>query len=48
MLVVDGINMVKKHTKPNPLKGATGGIVAKDHADSPVQRGHFQCGHRQG
>jgi large subunit ribosomal protein L24 len=28
-LVVDGINMVKKHTKPNPLKGATGGIVEK-------------------
>ena len=28
-LIVDGINMVKKHTKPNPLKGATGGIVEK-------------------
>jgi large subunit ribosomal protein L24 len=28
-LVVEGINMVKKHTKPNPMKGATGGIVEK-------------------
>ena len=28
-LVVDGVNVVKKHTKPNPMKGATGGIVEK-------------------
>ncbi len=28
-LVVDGINVVKKHTKPNPMKGNTGGIVDK-------------------
>lgn len=28
-LVVEGINMVKKHTKPNPMKGATGGIIDK-------------------
>ena len=28
-VVVDGINTVKKHTKPNPLKGAVGGIVDK-------------------
>ena len=28
-LLVDGINQVKKHTRPNPLKGATGGIVDK-------------------
>ena len=28
-LVVEGINLVKKHTKPNPLKGSTGGIVEK-------------------
>ena len=28
-LVVDGINMVKKHVKPNPMKGEQGGIVAK-------------------
>ena len=28
-VIIDGINVVKKHTKPNPLKGATGGIIEK-------------------
>jgi len=28
-LLVDGINQVKKHTRPNPMKGTTGGIVDK-------------------
>jgi large subunit ribosomal protein L24 len=28
-LLVDGINVVKKHAKPNPAKGITGGIVNK-------------------
>ena len=28
-VVVDGINLVKKHAKPNPMKGTTGGIVEK-------------------
>lgn len=28
-VLVDGINLVKKHAKPNPLKGTTGGIVEK-------------------
>jgi large subunit ribosomal protein L24 len=28
-IVVEGINLVKKHTKPNPMKGTTGGIVEK-------------------
>ena len=28
-VVVERIAMVKKHTKPNPLKGTTGGIVEK-------------------
>jgi large subunit ribosomal protein L24 len=26
---VEGVNMVKKHVKPNPMKGVTGGIVEK-------------------
>ncbi len=26
-VVVEGANKVKKHQKPNPIKGATGGIV---------------------
>jgi large subunit ribosomal protein L24 len=29
-VVVDGINRAKKHVKPNPMKGQTGGIVDKD------------------
>ncbi len=28
-LLVEGINIVKKHAKPNPMKGVTGGIVEK-------------------
>jgi large subunit ribosomal protein L24 len=28
-LMVDGINLVKKHTKPNPMSGTQGGIVEK-------------------
>ena len=28
-VVVDGVNMVKKHVKPNPLKGTTGGVIDK-------------------
>ncbi len=28
-VVVEGINIVKKHTKPNPMKNTTGGIVEK-------------------
>ena len=27
--MVEGVNVVKKHVKPNPMKGATGGIVDK-------------------
>lgn len=29
-LVVEGINRVKKHQKPNPYLGRTGGIVEKE------------------
>ena len=29
-LIVEGINRVKKHTKPNPMKGNQGGIVEKE------------------
>ncbi len=28
-LVVEGVNIAKKHVKPNPLKGTTGGVVDK-------------------
>ncbi|MBI4290089.1 MAG: 50S ribosomal protein L24 [Betaproteobacteria bacterium] len=29
-LVVEGVNRLKKHVRPNPAKGVTGGIVDKD------------------
>jgi len=28
-VLVEGVNLVKKHTKPNPMKGVSGGIVEK-------------------
>ena len=28
-LIVDGVNIVKKHAKPNPMKGVAGGVVDK-------------------
>ena len=28
-VVVEGINVVKKHVKPNPMKGTTGGVIDK-------------------
>ncbi|HTH95505.1 MAG TPA: 50S ribosomal protein L24 [Rhodocyclaceae bacterium] len=34
LIVVEGINRVKKHVKPNPMKGETGGIVEKE---MPIQ-----------
>jgi large subunit ribosomal protein L24 len=33
-VIVAGINMVKKHTKPNPQAGVAGGIVEKE---APIQ-----------
>ena len=33
-LIVSGINMIKKHTKPNPQAGVAGGIVEKE---APIQ-----------
>ena len=28
-LSVEGVNIVKKHVKPNPMKGTTGGVISK-------------------
>jgi large subunit ribosomal protein L24 len=33
-LIVSGINMVKKHTKPDPQAGVAGGIVERE---APIQ-----------
>ena len=37
-VIVDGINVVKKHVKPNPLKGTTGGVVDKT---MPIQQSNL-------
>lgn len=29
-ILVEGINLVKKHVKPNPQKGVSGGVVARE------------------
>ena len=45
-LVVEGVNMIKRHTKPNPGKQVKGGIVAREaslHA-SNVQLVCPECG----
>jgi large subunit ribosomal protein L24 len=33
-VLVSGVNMIKKHTKPNPQAGIAGGIVEKE---APLQ-----------
>ena len=37
-VVVEGINVVKKHVKPNPMKGTTGGVVDKT---MPIQQSNL-------
>jgi large subunit ribosomal protein L24 len=34
-LLIDGVNIVKKHVKPNPMKGTTGGVIDKT---MPIQQ----------
>lgn len=29
-VLVEGLNLVKKHAKPNPMRGIAGGIIAKE------------------
>ena len=33
-IVVEGVHMVKRHTKPNPQMGTAGGIIEKE---APIQ-----------
>lgn len=33
-VLADGINVAKKHAKPNPMKGVAGGVIAKE---MPIQ-----------
>ncbi len=34
-VLVEGVNRVKKHQRPNPMKGQTGGIIDKE---APIHR----------
>ncbi len=38
MLLVEGVNVVKKHVKPNPMKGTQGGVVDKT---MPIQQSNI-------
>ena len=38
LVLVDGVNQVKKHQKPNPMKNEAGGIVAKT---MPIQQSNL-------
>jgi large subunit ribosomal protein L24 len=29
-VIVEGLNLAKKHAKPNPMKGVAGGIISKE------------------
>ncbi len=29
-LIVEGVNLVKKNVKPNPMKGVAGGVISKN------------------
>lgn len=29
-VIVDGVNRVKRHQKPNPMRGVEGGVITKD------------------
>lgn len=41
--IVDGINLVKKHQKPNPAMGLSGGIVEKEAAIQVSNLGIFNA-----
>ena len=40
-IVVEGVNVAKRHQKPNPMRGVEGGIVLKN------MPGHFKRCHLQ-
>lgn len=29
-VIVEGLNLAKKHAKPNPMKGVAGGVISKE------------------
>ena len=47
-VLVAGINQVKKHQRPNPMKGEQGGIVNKEMPIHVVERRDLESGHEEG
>ena len=47
-LIVEGVNVVKKHVKPNPMKGITGGVIDKTLSIHQSNVAIFNRGDRQG
>ena len=45
--LVEGVNMVKRHTKPNPQKNIKGGILDEGVADPHVEPDGHRSGHGQ-
>ena len=39
-LIVEGVNLVKKHQKPNPQLGVAGGIVEQEAPIQEIGRAH--------
>jgi large subunit ribosomal protein L24 len=37
-VVIEGVNLVKRHTRPNPQKGGAGGIIEKE---NPIDRSNI-------
>ena len=44
--IVTGVNMVKKHTKPNPEMGVTGGISRTRIINRSIQSSHMEHKHK--
>jgi large subunit ribosomal protein L24 len=40
-LIVQNINMIKRHTRPNPNRGVSGGIIEKEAPIDPSNVMHF-------
>ena len=47
-VVVESVNIVKKHTKPNPQKDVPGGIVEKEMPHPYIQRDAVQSVAKKG
>ena len=47
-VLVEGANRVKKHQRPNPMKGVTGGIIEKEMPLHVSNVALLQPGHEEG